>query len=75
MKKAKKWPNHFISGKLFQKKANWQPCKEWAVFAVKTERRLYNCNRSVYQWRTQKFRNGVLNTKSTNIRPLFYKGM
>ncbi len=35
-KKAKKWPNHFISGKQFQKspnwadsafkKAKWQPC-------------------------------------------------
>jgi len=36
-----KWPNHFISGKQFQKrpniadfafkKAKWQPCPEWTL--------------------------------------------
>ncbi len=31
LKKAKKWPNHFISGKLFQKRPNGNHNKNYEV--------------------------------------------
>jgi hypothetical protein len=35
MKKAKKWPNHFISGKLFQKRPTGNPVKNGPCLQLK----------------------------------------